>query len=53
MRWLRKILGLCQHKWERHEKIEVYVSEKTDDLPVYLKQVLQCSLCGSIKVVKI
>lgn len=50
--WLRKLLGLCQHKWRLLEKIKVFDNEVSKDRPVAFLRVLQCENCGWIRKVR-
>ena len=49
--WLRKILGLCSHKWVILNKKIIFECE-TDKLPVGENYIMQCSQCGMVKSVK-
>jgi hypothetical protein len=57
MSWFRKILGLCDHKWQRIQVISIYGTwggkRYPGQDPAYHKHVLQCEKCGNEKVVKI
>lgn len=44
-RWL---FGLCEHKWERIERIDVY-EENRSERPYQVKHILQCEKCGNLK----
>lgn len=47
MNWLRKLLGLCEHRWVVIETVRVV--EREDGPPTGTKYHLQCSVCGDIK----
>jgi len=57
MKWLRKLFGLCEHKWKILEKINVYEVDdngtRTTKNPTYSKYVLQCQNCGDLRTRKI
>lgn len=46
--FFRKMFGLCNHKWEIHEKIKLF-KYAWDTRPCSTKLILQCSICGNIK----
>lgn len=48
--WIRKLLGLCIHRWEIIERH--HLMESSDSLPHGVVFVLQCSHCGDIKKVR-
>jgi hypothetical protein len=47
MKWIRKLLGLCEHQWKLLNKIQVYDYFYT----VYIADdyILQCEKCGTVK----
>jgi uncharacterized protein CbrC (UPF0167 family) len=47
MNWLRKMLGLCQHKWTVIRMVDIV--GKRGDLPYATRYVLQCEHCGNLK----
>ena len=57
MNVFRKLLGLCEHKWEIIQRISVYVTwdgeRSPGQLPDHQKIVLQCQKCGDVKKVKV
>ncbi len=46
MQWLRKILGICAHKWGIYETINLV--ENAGGVPSKRMYVLQCEACGNI-----
>lgn len=52
---LRKLLGLCEHKWKiiATRKTFESVDDPAIDLPVVIEKVLQCQNCGDIKVKRV
>ena len=48
--WLRRVLGLCQHKWKIIREKRVYEGHETEGrLPIGADFTLQCEHCGDIK----
>lgn len=45
MNWLRKLLGLCQHKWELRDGFTLTVNK----VKCGHRYILQCAHCGKIK----
>jgi len=50
---LRKLLGLCEHKWKTIQIVNVYDVGISMTIPNYYKYCLCCSNCGDIKVKKL
>lgn len=48
MNWLKKLLGLCEHKWKIIHNINIF-ENASDEIPCGTKIVLQCEKCGDIK----
>lgn len=55
MKWLKKLLGLCDHRWVIIQTITMYseiprtLYEAERAIPIGTKYVLQCEHCGNIK----
>ena len=47
IRWLRKVLGLCEHKWKIIDTIRV--RDYRSDQVVGYEKILQCVNCGNLK----
>jgi hypothetical protein len=45
MKWLRKLLGLCQHKWELRGRVVLTVNKAKCGH----RYIFQCAHCGKIK----
>ena len=45
--WLRRVLGLCEHKWEVIREIDLM--DHPGALPRAKRFILQCERCGNIK----
>lgn len=45
MNWFRKLLGLCQHKWET---VDTWVITR-DGRAVGQRHILRCEHCGWVK----
>jgi hypothetical protein len=45
--WLRRVLGLCEHKWKLHKEIDLV--ERQGALPHAKRFILQCTRCGNVK----
>ena len=52
MKWIKFLLGLCDHQWEVINKHYLYHRE-TASIPYGTKYVQQCKKCGKIKKVEI
>ena len=50
MSWVRRLFGLCEHKWEDYGNYQRYVLG-TDHLRATVL-VLKCVHCGSVKKVE-
>lgn len=50
MNLLRKILGLCEHKWEVINSRQHY--DWYGSSPLVIIKTLQCTKCGDIKVIR-
>jgi hypothetical protein len=50
IRWIRKMLGVCEHKWTIIRETDVYEKSISLEMPNYRNIVLQCEHCGNIKV---
>lgn len=57
MSWLRKLLGLCEHRWARVQIVAVYETwdgkHYPGQIPTFHKHILQCKICGDEKVKRI
>jgi hypothetical protein len=42
MTWLRKLLGLCQHRWKIIDNVKLTEGGK----PIGTRHILQCEHCG-------
>ncbi len=48
MKWLKWLLGLCNHKWKTVDKNDVY-TQHSSSMPTYIDYILECEKCGKIK----
>lgn len=57
MSWIRKLLGLCEHRWARVQIVAVYETwdgkHYPGQIPTFHKHILQCKICGDEKVKRI
>jgi hypothetical protein len=49
MKWIRQVLGLCQHKWATVQRYSVSL----DDRPRGELWLLQCEHCGDMKTKRV
>jgi len=47
MSFLRRLLGLCDHKWETIDRVNVYTDRPTTITGT--KYIQQCEKCGDVK----
>jgi hypothetical protein len=45
MKWIRFLLGLCNHRWEIKDEIQLTLGGKT----VGERYILRCKECGHLK----
>ena len=52
IKWIRTLLGLCDHKWVILREINLWRREKRkeNEIPMGLEYHLQCEKCGNIKI---
>lgn len=48
---IRKLFGLCEHKWELLHETKVYY-RRSDYLPMGSKYTLQCTKCGKLNITR-
>lgn len=56
MKWLRRLFGLCEHKWKNIEKIDMFYvknGKRLTECPYGYKYILQCDHCGDVKSVEV
>lgn len=51
MNYLKKLLGLCEHKWEIIKEDNI-LSQNESDVAIGRYYILQCKNCGNIKCKK-
>jgi len=55
MQWLKKLFGICDHKWEVFRETEIMrkYQNRTDDIrKVGVEIISRCSMCGKLKQTK-
>ena len=45
MKWIRRLLGLCEHKWKVINEQKCVCA----DMGPYTRIILQCEKCGNVK----
>lgn len=50
MKWIRALLGLCEHKWETINAYPVFRDPQCTGNPHAMKYTLHCQKCGDIIV---
>lgn len=53
--WIRKLFGICAHKWETFREVKVYMTDlsgKRSELPVQWEYHMRCAHCGELKCKK-
>lgn len=50
IKFIRKLLGLCDHKWETVEKGRLHNADDDSKQIIGDYFILQCTKCGNVKV---
>lgn len=53
IKFLKKILGLCDHKWKIIKEIDLYIVHKGKEHTVGTKYVKQCEKCNKFSTKKV
>lgn len=51
-KWIRKLIGLCNHQWHDREEIKIYNSDYSQVRPVGFCMSQRCELCGQFRRLK-